>query len=293
MPLSVVAVLPEPEVLKADLARALPTFADISWVASLGSTNQVLMAQTRDAAMATTSPATKAQWPRLLGAHHQTAGRGRAGRPWQDQREQALMFSCGFQLGEPLSALAGLSPALGLASAEVINTHLAATPHKTRVKWPNDLMLADGKRGGILVESALRHQYTPHGLFVVIGMGLNLSGHERLTQTFKRPVADLSQSGIRIDVVGLVARLANAWQTTLQTLTTQGFEPFMARWDALDYLRGRMVSVTQQETVLRVGQAEGVTADGTLALRVADGHVEPIMVGDVSIRWEGQGKAPQ
>ena len=288
MPISAVAVLPDPEVLGAYLQKALPAFADTAWVASVGSTNQVLMAQTRSDAPLAKPLATTLQWPRLLGAHHQTAGRGRAGRPWQEQHAQALMFSCGFQLNESLPALAGLSPALGLASAHVLNTCLSATSHQVLVKWPNDLMLADGKLGGILVESALRHQHTPQGLFVVIGMGLNLAGHAQLTQTLNRSVADWSQTGVHIEAGELVARLATAWQTTLQTLMSEGFESFMQSWSALDYLRGRQVSVTHQDAVLKEGQAEGVTGDGSLALRLANGTVAPIMVGDVSIRWDSQ-----
>ncbi len=288
MPISAVAVLPDPEVLQAHLKKALPAFADTAWVDRVGSTNQALMAQTRGDALSAKPAGTAFQWPRLLGAHHQTAGRGRAGRPWQDQPAQALMFSCGFQLHESLPALAGLSPALGMASADVLNGYLAATSHKILVKWPNDLMFADGKLGGILVESALRHQYAPNGLFVVIGMGLNLAGHAQLTQALNRSVADWSQTGVRIEIGEMVTHLALAWQMTLQILMSEGFESFMDRWPALDYLCGRRVTVTHQEKVLQQGQAAGLTADGSLALQMAGGRVTPIRVGDVSIRWDGQ-----
>lgn len=288
MSISAVAVLPDPEVLQAHLKKALPAFADTAWVDRVGSTNQALMAQTRGDARTDKPAGTPSQWPRLLGAHHQTAGRGRAGRPWQDQPAQALMFSCGFQLHESLPALAGLSPALGMASADVLNGYLAVTSHKILVKWPNDLMFADGKLGGILVESALRHQYSPNGLFVVIGMGLNLAGHAQLTQALNRSVADWSQTGVHIEIGELVTHLALAWQTTLQILMSEGFESFMDRWPALDYLCGRRVTVTQQEKVLQEGQAAGLTADGSLALQMADGHVAPIRVGDVSVRWDSQ-----
>lgn len=282
MPTSAVAALPEPHVLATELAPALPEFANIEWLASLTSTNQALMAQARLPDLSEMS-----HWPRLIGAHHQTAGRGRAGRPWQDQLDQALMFSCGFQTSGSLQAMSGLAPALGIASAEVINQHLVAVPTLCQVKWPNDLMLADGKLGGILVESVWRQNSSEPMLFLVVGMGVNLSGHERLSRQLKRSVADLSQCGVDINVIRFVADLAKAWQKTIETLIHEGFKPFVDRLVPLDYLRDRAVSVTQQEKVLKSGQARGVTEQGALALAIADGTLESVMVGDVSIRWDG------
>ncbi|MFO7748085.1 MAG: biotin--[acetyl-CoA-carboxylase] ligase [Orrella sp.] len=281
MSTSAAIALPEPHALVAGLVHALPEFATVKWSASLGSTNQTLMDETRQSNLSQAS-----HWPRLIGAHHQTAGRGRAGRPWQDQLDQALMFSCGFRTNGPLQALSGLAPALGIASAEVINQHLVGAQAMTRVKWPNDLMLDQGKLGGILVESVLRQNSAEPVLFLVVGMGVNLSGHERMTRALKRSVADLSQGGVDIDLVRLISDLTKAWQKTIDTLFQQGFKPFVERLLPLDFLQGKAVSVTQQEKILQSGLASGVTEQGALALTMADGTVTQVLVGDVSIRWD-------
>ena len=292
MTITAVSVLPEPQILAFELGRALPHFASVDWQASVDSTNQFLMAQVRQS-----SPNGDLGWPRVLGAHHQTAGRGRAGRPWQDQSGQALMFSCGFKTDLSLLQLAGLAPALGICSAEVLRNQLleaGAAPQMSRalrVKWPNDLMLADAKIAGILVESVLRQkqvgqQQTEPALYLVAGMGLNVSGNHQLSAALGRAVADLSQVGVKLDLVALVAALASAWQATLRTLASDGFAPFVDRIKPIDYLQGRTIDVMQQDVVLHSGCAMGVTDQGALALALTSGAIEPVMVGDVSIRWQ-------
>jgi BirA family transcriptional regulator, biotin operon repressor / biotin---[acetyl-CoA-carboxylase] ligase len=269
----------------------------VRWQASLASTNQSLMAQVRQ------RPAVDdLGWPRLLGAHHQTAGRGRAGRPWKDQAGQALMFSCGFRTTLSLPQIAGLAPAIGIASAEVVRAHLLAeggsadVHDAVQVKWPNDLMLNDAKLAGILIESSVRQQpqdVTGSNLYLVVGMGLNLSGHQVLSAHLDRPVADLSQTGVPLGLVALTAALANCWQVTLQTLALEGFAPFAIRLRAIDYLQGKMVSVTQQERVLQAGIVQGVNEQGALCLRLSDGSIESVLVGDVSVRWQTPQAASQ
>ena len=292
MPITAVSVLPEPHALAVELGRALPHFTSVDWQASVASTNQSLMAQVRQP-----SPNGDLGWPRLLGAHHQTAGRGRAGRPWQDQGGQALMFSCGFKTDLTLLQLAGLAPALGIASAQAVREQLSAAGAAPEVisalcvKWPNDLMLADAKLAGILVESAVRQtqegqQQAKPVLYLVAGMGLNVSGHHQLSNALGRAVADLSQVGVRLDLVALVAALCRAWQAVLHILASDGFAPFVDKIKPIDYLQGRTIDVMQQDVVLHTGCAMGVTDQGALALALPSGEIEPVMVGDVSIRWQ-------
>jgi BirA family biotin operon repressor/biotin-[acetyl-CoA-carboxylase] ligase len=104
----------------------------------------------------------------LVAAGHQTQGRGRLGRTWLDERGRALMFS--FVLrpeldpgsGGLLTLLAGT--ALASASSELADQRTACT-------WPNDLLVAGRKAGGILAESRVDGGRFEH---VVIGIGVNL-----------------------------------------------------------------------------------------------------------------------
>jgi len=294
--------LPGPLELQADLRELLPQFAQVAWVETTGSTNADLMAQGRE------SPNPPA-WPRLLGSHHQHAGRGRAGRTWKDQPGQALMFSCGFQSkGNPranqghqgsqgFQGFQGLGPAIGVASCETLRKFVGNLPEhpdaqpkphpqalRLRLKWPNDLMLDEGKLAGILIESQIRHDR----LLLVIGMGLNLTGAASLSKDLQRPVAALSELDLQpqdasLTCAHLIAALARAWQDTVNEMEVSGFETFLPRFDDVDFLQQKPVSIIEQEKTLFEGKACGVNTHGALLVQTAQ-SIETVTVGDVSVR---------
>lgn len=96
--------------------------------------------------------------PLLVTADHQTGGRGRSGRTWEPAA-RAVAASLAFRPGWRESAWPVLPLVAGLAARE-------AAGDEVRLKWPNDLVVAGRKVGGVLSEAA-------EGV-VVIGLGLNL-----------------------------------------------------------------------------------------------------------------------
>ena len=50
---------------------------------------------------------------------------------------------------------------------------------------------------------------------------------------------------------------------------------------------GQVVTVSGADTIVE-GVAEGVNGDGALLVRLADGHLETVLAGDVTLRsWSG------
>jgi BirA family biotin operon repressor/biotin-[acetyl-CoA-carboxylase] ligase len=105
----------------------------------------------------------------LVAAGHQTEGRGRLGRDWVDVPGAALAFSLVLrpdldpERGGLITLLAGWSLTtacrdLGVADAAC--------------RWPNDLVVRDGKAGGILAQSVVSEGRIG---VVILGVGANLS----------------------------------------------------------------------------------------------------------------------
>lgn len=94
--------------------------------------------------------------PVVAVATGQSRGRGRTGTVWENA-DSALAVSAAWRPGvddqRPFSLMAGV------AAARVLGDGVA-------LKWPNDLVTASGKVGGILVERS--------GEVAVVGLGLNL-----------------------------------------------------------------------------------------------------------------------
>lgn len=272
---SVIDPLPAPEVMASHLQQALPSFAACHWVDATTSTNS-------DLAMLAREQGPNAQWPRLLGAHHQTQGKGRLGRTWIDAPGNALMFSCGFALslqGRRSQALQGLGPAIGIVSAQCLRQQVNQ-PDDIRVKWPNDLMLGHGKFGGVLIEASIKNDTQ----FVIIGIGLNLAGQTALSTKLGREVNAIGEHlGANTSLPELVAALATRWQETLALNALAGFAPFVEDFCKLDYLAQRCVEVIQDGQTLATGVTCGTGPDGRLRVKTATG-IENFAVGDVSVR---------
>jgi BirA family biotin operon repressor/biotin-[acetyl-CoA-carboxylase] ligase len=107
----------------------------------------------------------------LVAAGHQTQGRGRLGRSWEDRAGSALLFSLVLRPELPPDR-GGLIPLLaGWAMA----TACRDLGSRVSCKWPNDLLAGEPpderKIGGILGESELDGE---RFAFVLLGVGVNL-----------------------------------------------------------------------------------------------------------------------
>src|SRR5690554_6554035 len=240
-----VVMLPSPSDMADGLRLDLPQFSHIEWVERTVSTNADLYARARE------NPGGLAR-PWLLGAHLQDKGRGRAGRTWQNRRGANLMFSCAFDVVLPPRQLPALSFLAGLAACEALRsviskenrTHLA-------MKWPNDVQWQSAKLAGILVEvtrAGTARLASDHHI-AIIGMGINLDDARALSQSLNRRVADWAEIA-RTDMlaqtataVGLVTRIAQAWQKGLNDVTANGFDTFPTRYAEVDTLAGQSIDV--------------------------------------------------
>ena len=192
------------------------------------------------------------------------------------------MFSCGLMLrlqADTIKRLQGLGPAIGVASAETLQQHVR-TPQMIKVKWPNDLMVGDGKLAGILVQTSIKGS----DLLVVVGMGLNLRHAQRLSDRLSRDVAQLSALvDNTIDYANLAAELARSWQQAVHQCAQSSFQGFQMPFKALDYLANQSVNVLEQGVIIDTGQALGLTPQGCLQIQTQHG-LRTLNVGDVSVR---------
>ena len=104
----------------------------------------------------------------LVAAGHQTEGRGRLGRTWLDRPGRALMLS--FVLRPALDPASGGLLTL-LAGTAMAQACFELADQRTACKWPNDILVAGRKAGGILAESRVEGGRFEH---VVVGVGVNL-----------------------------------------------------------------------------------------------------------------------
>ncbi|MCA8967716.1 MAG: biotin--[acetyl-CoA-carboxylase] ligase [Planctomycetes bacterium] len=174
-----------------------------------------------------------------------------------------------------MAALGGLSLAVGVAVAETLRAQGAS---RVGLKWPNDLVAAGAKLGGVLVEIA---RGADGGTVAVVGVGVNGSLGPRAA-AIDQPWTDLATLlGTAPDRNRLAGAVLAALMDAMTSFDAQGLAPFRTRYAVLDSLAGRPVRVLDQHPF--DGVARGVDDDG--ALLVDDGRARRrVMAGDVSVR---------
>src|SRR5215469_2812357 len=113
--------------------------------------------------------------PLWIAADRQTAGRGRRGRAWISPRGNLY---ASLLLTEPAAAehWSQLSFVAALAMHDAVVEIAGDLKPLLTIKWPNDLLLAGAKLGGILIEAE-------SGISaVVVGIGVNCASHPADTE---------------------------------------------------------------------------------------------------------------
>lgn len=116
-------------------------------------------------------------------ADHQTAGRGRKGRPWFSEPGASLLCSLLFRPTFSIEQAHLIPTVVALAARDAIDELIGLAPD---CKWPNDLLIGNKKVAGILselVSGSPRPEPSPtargdlrsDGYGVVCGIGINLA----------------------------------------------------------------------------------------------------------------------
>ena len=170
----------------------------------------------------------------------------------------------------PLRPLDPPAPTLalvaGVALAETILGLGAAGVH---LKWPNDVMLGAAKVAGILLERS--------GDWVVIGFGVNLASAPDVPG---RATACLAERIGPVPPAKAVEALASQFAFRLEDWRS-GFAMLVERWGALAHPLGTPLRAALPDASAVEGSFDGLTPEGALRLRLADGSARVIHAGDI------------
>lgn len=157
-PVTVPAASSAPSPFGADAPAVATAVPAVTWLEHTGSTQQVVL----EAAAAAPH-----HWPHLraVATLDQRTGRGRQGRDWTTPAGTALSVSVVLRPAVPLRHWSWTT----LIAATVTAAELGTRGIPAAVKWPNDVLTADGRKICGILAGVL-----PDRSGLVLGMGLNL-----------------------------------------------------------------------------------------------------------------------
>lgn len=237
----------------------------LSVLASIDSTNAYLMRQ--DVAQAVSA----------CFAEHQTAGRGRRGRQWVSPFAGNIYLSLRFSSNGGLGAFEGVSLATGVVVARALKE---LGVENVSLKWPNDILIAGKKLGGILIEVV----GDPSGVcHLVVGLGLNIKTLKSMTDVIDQPWIALDQvKTLSSTRNGVASCLLNQLVPMLNSYENKGFGEYKGEWENLN-------AYVDQQVELHVGNSKvlglmkGVNASGAILLETSNG-IEVFHGGEVTLR---------
>jgi BirA family biotin operon repressor/biotin-[acetyl-CoA-carboxylase] ligase len=239
---------------------------------SVGSTNVEALGRARDGE----------QGPVWFVTSEQTAGRGRRHRPWIAPRgnlassiletmeiSPAIAATLGFAAGLALEA------ALRKVSLEASLRSVGSDEMKFALKWPNDVLAANKKLAGILLEA---EAVADNRLAVVVGIGTNVVAAPEATPT---PATSLKALGVDIGAEELFGALSDAWAEYRGIWDHgRGFADIRQKWLQRAAGLGQPVSIQSGGSAIS-GTFDTIDETGCMIVRASDGRRVPISAGDV------------
>lgn len=209
-------------------------------------------------------------------AREQTAGRGRADRRWYSPPGGVYLSMVFRPAGASLPPLASVLAALGI----VRRLDRAFPGLDPALKWPNDLMVADRKLGGVLAEASSGARTPQH---LVVGVGINV-----------KPLGPSASGEVRKGATALADQVADPDPLAVADAVVRGLETYLKHLpatadaetldllDRYDWLRDRRFQVrTHEEGEGIPGVGVGIAPDGALLFRPDRGALRRLTSGRV------------
>jgi len=245
----------------SESARKLITRLDVEW--QIGSTNTELMTRKKDAHFNGC----------ICVAEQQTSGKGRRGRSWISPFASNIYVSFGWciprqDMAEALSLYIGMN---------LVDCLREAGLEDVGIKWPNDIIVGQGKLAGILIELEL----VASNAYIVAGIGVNLSKEPVLREGIEQPVSAVGDQ-LSLGRNALCSMIIDRMVMSMDGLSSQHVAEKIAEWPKYDCYSGEEVVVHRGEEQI-VGINGGIDERGNLLLDLGT-EIRSFGSGEVSLR---------
>ncbi|HEV2106823.1 MAG TPA: biotin--[acetyl-CoA-carboxylase] ligase [Thermomicrobiales bacterium] len=208
----------------------------------------------------------------IIVADYQTAGRGRAGRPWAVNAGDGLLLSVIIRPEVAPDRLSRLPLLVSVAVAEALEE---TAPVSCQLKWPNDVWIEGKKVAGILISVHHDADQTP---IVIVGIGININAPPDSLPEGATSLAAVTARDYDRD--NLLEVLTRRLEAAYQQFAKHDGVADLGDWRRRAALVGERVRIVQGHETL-IGVYRGIDEGGALLLETPGGGVRRIVSGDL------------
>jgi BirA family biotin operon repressor/biotin-[acetyl-CoA-carboxylase] ligase len=208
---------------------------------------------------------------------NQIKGRGQQGSTWESEVGKNLIFSV-FVVFDALNVLDKkyLSYAVSLAVFEVLQQENIP---RIAIKWPNDILSANKKIGGILIENSLKGSKISSS---VIGIGLNVN-QTRFSSTLEKASSLKLTSNRTFNLEQLLEDMVVSLQSKIALLNTKDFSSLESSYLRVLYKKNTPTMFKDRKGALFMGIIRGISMDGKLQVELEDEMLREFGIKEISL----------
>ena len=201
----------------------------------------------------------------VVTAENQTKGKGQMGAVWNSEKSKNLIMSVfvkGFITNADEAYLLNIATALSVIEALKKNNI-----KNLSIKWPNDIMSANSKIAGILIENSFK---SDGSVFTIIGIGLNVNQTD-FTDLPKASSMAVVANAIfdKEEILNLIVQELKTNLELIKLSATTLWDHYMS----LLFKLGLPMPFKTQDEKTFMGIIKGVSAAGKLIVLLEDDHL--------------------
>jgi BirA family biotin operon repressor/biotin-[acetyl-CoA-carboxylase] ligase len=211
-------------------------------------------------------------------AESQTAGRGQMGTSWNTQTGKNLTASVFKKVSYlKIEQQFYISMVVSLAIYKALRT--LKIPQLS-IKWPNDILSADKKLCGILIENVIKNNNL-QGTIVGFGLNVNQKYFDNLPQASSISLL----TGIIYNKDEILSEVLKQFQFYFEMLEAQRFSDLKAKYESRLFRRGKPSTFKTSKGTIFSGIIEGVTETGHLNIWTEDEIIKTFDLKEVTLLY--------
>ena len=214
--------------------------------------------------------------PFCVVANEQLKGRGQRGSSWNSKPGQNLTFSV--LLPKPQVSVIHQFLLSAAVATSIISVLQRLNIPKLKLKWPNDIMSANYKIGGILIENIVSEGVLSAS---ILGIGLNVNQ----TDFPGLPAASSLKlaTGQMFSTDELLEKILNKIEADFKEISDESAEGIMEAYKKKLFRKGMVSTFQKRDMSFFTGIIEDVTLSGLLVVRTESNDREEFDLKEVRL----------